>query len=121
MTEYDEKFTSLANYAEHLIPDEASKAPRFEDGLLLEYRKHIKPLNFETYVEVLNCALMLEAEDNNAKKYEESKKRWKSNRGASEGSSSKKPYAGPSYQGKNNNKSSNNRNNSGSNNRGNNN
>ncbi|KAF7126629.1 hypothetical protein RHSIM_Rhsim11G0010200 [Rhododendron simsii] len=120
VTGYDEQFTSLANYAEHLIPNEDSKARRFEDGLLPDYRKHIKPLNFETYPEVLNCALMLEGEDNNAKKYEESKKRWRSNKGAGEGSSSKKPYTEPSHKGRNNNKGGNNQNNNRDNNQGNN-
>lgn len=72
---YDEQLTLLANYDEHLIPNEDSKAHRFENGLLADYWRHIKPLNFEIYAKVLNCALMLEGEDNNVKKYEESKKR----------------------------------------------
>lgn len=59
VTEYEAQFTTLANYAEHLILVDNMKARRFEDSLHHDLRKAIKPLKLPAYAEVLDRALML--------------------------------------------------------------
>ncbi|KAF7112781.1 hypothetical protein RHSIM_RhsimUnG0193500 [Rhododendron simsii] len=75
VTEYDAQFTTLAHYAEHLIPNDRMKARRFEDGLQPDLRRAVKLLKLETYAKVLDRALMLEAEEENNKRIRELKKR----------------------------------------------
>ncbi|KAF7134853.1 hypothetical protein RHSIM_Rhsim08G0139100 [Rhododendron simsii] len=75
VTEYDAQFTTLAHYAEHLIPNDSMKARRFEDGLQPDLGRAVKLLKLETYAEVLDRALMLEAEEENNKRIRELKKR----------------------------------------------
>ncbi|XP_058224359.1 uncharacterized protein LOC131333703 [Rhododendron vialii] len=75
VTEYDAQFTTLAHYAEHLIPNDSMKARRFEEGLQPDIRKAVKLLKLQTYAEVLDRAQMLETEEENNKRIRELKKR----------------------------------------------
>ncbi|KAG5523803.1 hypothetical protein RHGRI_030706 [Rhododendron griersonianum] len=75
LIEYDAQFTTLAHYAEHLIPNDSMKARRFEEGLQPNVRRAVKLLKLQTYAEVLDRALMLETEEENNKRIRELKKR----------------------------------------------
>lgn len=73
--DYESQYTTLANYASHLIPDDNAKARRFEEGLRPDLRKAIKLLKLQTYAEVLDRALMLEKEEENNNRIRELKKK----------------------------------------------
>ncbi|KAF7113129.1 hypothetical protein RHSIM_RhsimUnG0157800 [Rhododendron simsii] len=62
VSEYDKAFTELSQFAPHMISTENLKARKFEDGLKDGLREPIKMLRLPTYTDVLNVALMSEAD-----------------------------------------------------------
>jgi len=61
---YEAKFTELSRFAKSAIADEADKARRFEKGLRPALRSRLSVLNLQTYDEVVERALLGEAEMN---------------------------------------------------------
>ena len=61
IAEYESKFTELARYAPHMVDTDYKKAKRFEGGLNVAILDRINVLKLPTYVNVLNRALMAEA------------------------------------------------------------
>ena len=58
--EYQSKFEELSRFAPHLIPDDVTKAKRFEDGLRPELKDKISILKLTHYVDVVERALIAE-------------------------------------------------------------
>ena len=61
VAEYETKFTELARYAPHMIDTDYKKARKFEGGLDLEVYDRVGILKLPKYVDVLDRALMSEA------------------------------------------------------------
>ncbi|KAL3740397.1 hypothetical protein ACJRO7_021646 [Eucalyptus globulus] len=58
--QYKAKFAKLSHYAPRLIEDPKDKARRFRDGLRLELRDLLVPLNLKDYNEVYGRAQLIE-------------------------------------------------------------
>ncbi|KAJ8619853.1 hypothetical protein MRB53_028382 [Persea americana] len=61
VAEYEAKFSELARYAPHLIPDEASKADKFEKGLRPILMKQVAGFELEDYDKLVTKAFKMEA------------------------------------------------------------
>ena len=61
VAEYDRAFTELARYAPHMVSDEYRKARKFESGLRGPIQDRVNMLNMPTYAEVLDKAILAEA------------------------------------------------------------
>ncbi|XP_028078868.1 uncharacterized protein LOC114280697 [Camellia sinensis] len=61
VAEYEAKFTKLAQYAPHMIDTDYKKARKFEGGLDLDVYDRVGILKLPKYVDVLDKALMSEA------------------------------------------------------------
>ncbi|XP_028071569.1 uncharacterized protein LOC114273926 [Camellia sinensis] len=61
IAEYEAKFTELARFAPHMIDTDYKKAQKFEGGLDLDIFNRVGVLKLPTYVDVLDRALMVEA------------------------------------------------------------
>ncbi|XP_028086884.1 uncharacterized protein LOC114287646 [Camellia sinensis] len=61
VAEYEAKFTELARYAPHMVDTDYKKARKFEGGLHVEVLDRVNVLKLEKYVDVLDRALMSEA------------------------------------------------------------
>ena len=61
MAEYETKFTELARYAPHMVDTNYKKARKFEGGLDLDVFDRVGVLKLPKYVDVLDRALMSEA------------------------------------------------------------
>ncbi|XP_028077124.1 uncharacterized protein LOC114279119 [Camellia sinensis] len=61
VTEYEAKFTELARYAPHMVDTNYKKAKKFEGGLDVEVLDRINVLKLVKYVDVLDRAIMAEA------------------------------------------------------------
>ena len=59
--EYETKFTELARYAPHMVDSDYKKARKFEGGLNVEILDRINVLKLLKYVDVLDRAIMAEA------------------------------------------------------------
>ncbi|XP_024195741.1 uncharacterized protein LOC112198877 [Rosa chinensis] len=69
--EYDARFTELSRYAPELVSTEAKKARKFEHGLRPNIRLKVSVLRLPTYAEVLERALIVEADCEEFKKVRE--------------------------------------------------
>lgn len=85
--EYQAKFEGLSRFAPHLIPDDATKAKRFEQGLRPAIKDKISILKLTRYADVVDRALIAE------RSTPEDKKVWNS-KPYTGGSSSKRPKFG---------------------------
>ncbi|XP_028088930.1 uncharacterized protein LOC114289400 [Camellia sinensis] len=61
VAEYEAKFTELARFAPHMVDTDYKKARKFEGGLDLDISDRVGVLKLPTYVEVLDRALVAEA------------------------------------------------------------
>ena len=61
MAEYDRTFTELVRFAPHIANDEYMKARKFESGLRGPIQDRVSLLNMPTYAEVLDKAILAEA------------------------------------------------------------
>ncbi|XP_028106611.1 uncharacterized protein LOC114305682 [Camellia sinensis] len=59
--EYKAKFTELARFAPHMVDTDYKKARKFEGGLRDDILEKVNVLKLETYVDVLDQAIILEA------------------------------------------------------------
>ncbi|XP_038975808.1 uncharacterized protein LOC120106826 [Phoenix dactylifera] len=66
VAEYEAKFTELAKFVLKLVEDEQDRVHKFEMGLKTEIRKQVVPYEFTTYAAVVNKALIIEREVNEA-------------------------------------------------------
>jgi hypothetical protein len=58
--QYSAKFTELARFATNLIPDEESKAERFENGLNPRIKERVMCLEIKDYVRLVDVASIAE-------------------------------------------------------------
>ncbi|GFS41432.1 hypothetical protein Acr_00g0074280 [Actinidia rufa] len=65
IADYEGSFTNLAEYVPHLVATDEIRARRFEDGLMHEIRRAIRPLVLLTYADVLDKAIIVEIEVRN--------------------------------------------------------
>ncbi|KAF7148904.1 hypothetical protein RHSIM_Rhsim03G0014100 [Rhododendron simsii] len=75
VSEYEAKFTNLAEYAPHMVATENRKAHKCEDGLKLEIRKVVRPMRLPTYAEVVDRALLVKQENEESKRFFENRTR----------------------------------------------
>ncbi|XP_028097058.1 uncharacterized protein LOC114296928 [Camellia sinensis] len=61
VAEYEAKFTKLAHYAPHMVDTDYKKDRKFEGGLNVEILDRINVLKLLEYVDVLNRAIIVEA------------------------------------------------------------
>ena len=61
VAEYEAKFTELAQFSCHMVDSDYKKAQKFEGGLTLEVFDRVNVLKLLKYVDVLDRALMAEA------------------------------------------------------------
>ncbi|XP_028115969.1 uncharacterized protein LOC114313751 [Camellia sinensis] len=61
VVEYEAKFTKLARFTPHMVDTDYKKAQKFEGGLDLDVFDRVGVLKLPTYVDVLDRALMTEA------------------------------------------------------------
>ena len=61
MAEYERAFTELVRYVPHMVDDEYRKAKKFESGLRGPIQDRVNMLNMPTYAEVLDKAILAEA------------------------------------------------------------
>ncbi|XP_028105428.1 uncharacterized protein LOC114304473 [Camellia sinensis] len=61
VAEYEAKFTEITRFAPHMVDTDYKKAHKFESGLDLDVFDRVGVLKLPTYVEVLDRALMAEA------------------------------------------------------------
>ncbi|XP_038983663.1 uncharacterized protein LOC120111173 [Phoenix dactylifera] len=66
VAEYEAKFTELAKFVPKLVEDEQDRVHKFEMGLKTEIRKQVVPYELTTYAAVVNKALIIEREVNEA-------------------------------------------------------
>lgn len=85
VAEYQGKFEELMRFAPGIIPTEASKAKKFEDGLNPEIREKVSILKLQRYSEVVDRTLIAE------RSIQEIKRAWKS--GSTRGFQSYKLHA----------------------------
>ncbi|GFZ17645.1 hypothetical protein Acr_26g0009150 [Actinidia rufa] len=91
IADYEAAFTNLAEYAPHLVATDEMRARRFEDGLRYEIKRVIRPLVLPTYADVLDCAIIVEQDEMEKRKYFDSKKRQNFNNEGSSGQKRQKP------------------------------
>ncbi|MQL87205.1 hypothetical protein Taro_019747 [Colocasia esculenta] len=60
VAEYEEQFSRLARYANHLVSTEKMKARRFLNGLKPSYITQLAPMDIQTYAEMVKKAQLLE-------------------------------------------------------------
>ncbi|XP_028090426.1 uncharacterized protein LOC114290686 [Camellia sinensis] len=61
VAEYEAKFTELARFAPHMFDTDYKKARHFEEGLRDDILEKANVLKLETYINVLDQAIILEA------------------------------------------------------------
>ncbi|XP_059629606.1 uncharacterized protein LOC132272479 [Cornus florida] len=61
--EYETRFTSLSRYAPEMVATDELRTKKFQDGLHLDIRPRISVLDLRTYGEVVQKAMLVEAED----------------------------------------------------------
>ena len=61
VAEYEAKFTELARFAPHVIDTDYKKARHFEGGLRSDILDSVNVLKLETYIGVLDQAIISEA------------------------------------------------------------
>ena len=61
VVEYEAKFTELARFAPHVIDTDYKKARHFEGGLRSDILERVNVLKLETYIGVLDRAIISEA------------------------------------------------------------
>ncbi|XP_059668961.1 uncharacterized protein LOC132314063 [Cornus florida] len=61
--EYETHFTSFPRYAPDILATDELRARKFQDGLHLDFRPRISVLDLRTYGEVVQKAMLVEAED----------------------------------------------------------
>ena len=69
VAEYEEAFTNLAEYAPHLVATYKMRTRRFENELNYEIKRVIHPLVLPTYADVLDCAIIVEHDEMEKRKY----------------------------------------------------
>ena len=62
VTEYVVKFTQLSRYALNAVANEHMRAEQFQEGLRLKIRAQVAPFMLHTYSEVVERALVIERE-----------------------------------------------------------
>ncbi|PKA59559.1 hypothetical protein AXF42_Ash018026 [Apostasia shenzhenica] len=72
--EYEAAFTSLSDYARHLVADPREKAKRFEDGLRKDIQKQTNVMRIYDYAELYQRALIAEQNNNEDREWRERKK-----------------------------------------------
>ncbi|KAH7834692.1 hypothetical protein Vadar_018618 [Vaccinium darrowii] len=88
VSEYEAKFTNLAEYAPHMVATENMKARKLEDGLKPEILKVVQPMRLPTYAEVVDRALIVEQENEESKRFLKNRKRQRFNDGKKSGGGS---------------------------------
>ncbi|XP_059623110.1 uncharacterized protein LOC132266272 [Cornus florida] len=61
--EHETRFTFLSRYAPEMVATDELRAKKFQDGLHLDIRPRISVLDLKTYGEVVQKAMLVEAED----------------------------------------------------------
>ncbi|PKA59624.1 RNA-directed DNA polymerase like [Apostasia shenzhenica] len=69
--EYEAAFTSLSDYARHLVADPREKAKRFEDGLRKDIQKQTNVMRIYDYAELYQRALIAEQNNNEDREWRE--------------------------------------------------
>ena len=82
VADYEGSFTSLAEYAPHVVAIDEIRARRFEVGLRYEIRRATRPLILSTYTDVLDRAIILEQDETENKKYFDSERQNFGSKGA---------------------------------------
>ncbi|CAL5422329.1 unnamed protein product [Camellia sinensis] len=77
VAEYEAKFTELARFTPHVIDSDYKKARHFEGGLRSDILKRVNVLKLETYIGVLDRAIISEA---NIARQAKSTTDWKGNK-----------------------------------------
>mgnify|MGYP003702931319 CR=1 FL=1 len=60
VAEYEAKFTELARFSPHVVDTDYKKARHFERGLRDDILEKVNVLKLETYIEVLDQAIISE-------------------------------------------------------------
>ncbi|XP_059671122.1 uncharacterized protein LOC132316666 [Cornus florida] len=94
--EYETRFTSLSRYAEEMVATDETRAKKFQDGLHLDIRPRVSLLDLRTYREVVQRAMLVEAEDRDQLRIRGSRKQFRGEALSSSGSPWKKAKAGDS-------------------------
>ncbi|CAE6126037.1 unnamed protein product [Arabidopsis arenosa] len=69
MREYQAEFDRLSRYGSHIIPDDRSRARRFEHGLRDSIRVVVEPQRLPTYAGVLEYTLIVEGNEKKTQTY----------------------------------------------------
>ena len=94
--EYVARFTELARFEDHYVATDAAKVRRFEDGLKLSIRGKIVSHNLQDMDSMVNTALLIEREMENARSIRDVGTGGKRRESQSSSSSGKKPKASSS-------------------------
>ena len=100
VTEYEAKFTELSRFVPTYVDTEKKKAKRFQQGLKSWIRSKLAILELNTFITVVQKAMIAEAESDSYMKDKESKKRKTGvpDRGQAQGSSQNYPNKKPGFQ-----------------------
>ncbi|BFG37957.1 hypothetical protein CerSpe_242310 [Prunus speciosa] len=60
VTKYQARFEELSHFASYMIPDDARRAKRFEDGLRGEIKNKVVVLKISRYTEIMDRAYIVE-------------------------------------------------------------
>ena len=96
VADYEAKFTELSRFVLSYVDTERKKARRFQQGLKSWIRSKLAILEMDTYVAVIQKAMISKAEDDPYQKEKEGKKRKpdsfrSQNQGSFQGNQNKKP------------------------------